>query len=72
VKIPHWTIHDLRRTGSTRMGDEGVLPHVVEAVINHQSGSKSGVAGIYNKAKYLTEKREALQTLASFIERIVS
>jgi integrase len=67
-----WVLHDYRRTGSTRMGDEGVLPHVVEAVLNHISGNKAGVAGTYNKAVYLKEKREALNTLASFVERVVS
>ena len=67
-----WVLHDFRRTGSTRMNDEGVLPHVVEAVLNHISGSKAGVAGTYNKAIYLKEKREALNTLASFISKAVS
>ncbi len=72
AKVEHWTLHDFRRTGSTRMNEEGVLPHVVEAVLNHVSGSKGGVAGTYNKAMYLKEKRAALNTLASFIERAVS
>jgi integrase len=67
-----WVLHDYRRTGSTRMGDEGVFPHVVEAVLNHISGNKAGVAGTYNKAMYLKEKREALNTLASFIDKAVS
>jgi integrase len=67
-----WRVHDYRRTGSTRMGDDGVLPHVVEAVLNHISGTKASVAGTYNKAMYLNEKREALNTLASFDERVVS
>lgn len=66
-----WVLHDYRRTGSTRMGDEGVLPHVVEAVLNHISGNKAGVAGTYNKAMYLKEKRDGLNTLASFVMRVV-
>jgi integrase len=70
-KIADWRLHDYRRTGSTRMGENGVLPHVVEAVLNHVSGSKGGVAGVYNKAMYLKEKREALNTLASFVMRVV-
>jgi integrase len=37
------------------------LPHVVEAIVNHVSGSKAGVAGIYNKAAYYAEKRQALK-----------
>ena len=45
-----WTLHDLRRTGATRMADSGVQPHIIEAVLNHVSGHKGGVAGIYNRA----------------------
>ncbi|RYB01516.1 tyrosine-type recombinase/integrase [Lichenibacterium ramalinae] len=55
-----WRLHDLRRTAATRMGDLGVQPHVVEAVLNHVSGSKAGIAGIYNRAAYRDEKRAAL------------
>ena len=55
-----WTPHDLRRTCATGMADAGVLPHVIEAVLNHISGSRSGVAGVYNRASYAAEKREAL------------
>ena len=43
------------------MAEFGVAPHVVEAVVNHVSGHKAGVAGIYNKAVYANEKRAALQ-----------
>jgi integrase len=55
-----WRIHDLRRTAVTRMADLGMLPHVVEAITNHISGSKAGVAGVYNKSVYAAEKRAAL------------
>jgi integrase len=58
--LPHWTLHDLRRTCATRMADLAILPHVIEAVLNHVSGHKSGVAGIYNRALYEPEKRQAL------------
>jgi integrase len=57
--ISPWRIHDLRRTCSTGMGDIGIAPHIIEAVINHISGTKGGVAGVYNRACYETEKREA-------------
>lgn len=66
--VKPWRLHDLRRTASTRMADSGVLPHVIEAVINHVSGHKAGVAGIYNRATYAAEKRAALDTLASYIK----
>jgi integrase len=55
-----WVLHDLRRTAATRMADLGVQPHVIEAVLNHVSGHKAGVAGIYNRSTYTAEKRAAL------------
>lgn len=58
---PDWRIHDLRRTVVTGMNNIGILPHVVEAVVNHVSGeAKRGVAGVYNHAQYNPEKRQAL------------
>jgi integrase len=55
-----WLLRDLRRTMATRMAELGVQPHAVEAVLNHVSGHKAGVAGIYNRALYAAEKRAAL------------
>jgi len=45
-----WRLHDLRRTVATHIAEMGTLPHVVEAILNHVSGHKAGVAGIYNRA----------------------
>jgi integrase len=71
--LEHWTPHDLRRTMSTLMNDRlGVLPHVVEAVLNHISGAKGGVAGVYNKALYLRERVEALDLWADHLDAIVA
>jgi integrase len=67
-----WRLHDLRRTAATRMADLGVQPHVIEAVLNHISGHKAGVAGIYNRASYAAEKRQALDVLAAHIEAILA
>ncbi len=66
-----WTPHDLRRTAATRMNEIGVQPHIVEAILNHVSGAKAGVAGVYNRADYIAQKREALDAWADEIERIV-
>ena len=55
LKTP-WTVHDLRRTCATGMADLGVLPHVIEAVLNHVSGHKSGVAGVYIAQPMLPRK----------------
>ncbi len=72
LKLPHWTIHDIRRSVATLMADElGVLPHIVEAILNHVSGHKSGVAGIYNRARYLDEMRAALDKWGKWVEALV-
>ncbi|WP_294532951.1 site-specific integrase [uncultured Rhodoblastus sp.] len=60
AKLTPWRLHDLRRTCATRMADLGVLPHVIEAVLNHISGSRAGVAGVYNRSSYTAEKKAAL------------
>ncbi|TFV74116.1 DUF4102 domain-containing protein [Bradyrhizobium frederickii] len=66
--LPGWRLHDLRRSAATAMADRlGVLPHIVEAILNHVSGHKSGVAGVYNLAKYSTEMRDALQRWADHV-----
>jgi integrase len=68
--VEPWRLHDLRRTVATRMGDLGVLPHVIEAVLNHISGHRRGVAGIYNRATYGSEKRRALDLWARHVETL--
>lgn len=68
--MPDWRLHDLRRTAATGMAERGVLPHIVEAVLNHVSGHRSGVAGIYNRARYETEMRGALERWAEYVEAI--
>ena len=70
--LPAWRLHDLRRTVSTMMHDQlGVLPHVVEAVLNHVSGHKAGVAGTYNVAEYRAEKAAALVRWAQHVQGVV-
>lgn len=58
--MPHWTFHDLRRSCATGMADLGIGPHIIEAILNHVSGAKSGVAGLYNRSKYDVDRRQAL------------
>src|SRR5262249_25082046 len=58
--VKGWRLHDIRRTVATGMADIGVLPHIIEAVLNHYSGHKAGVAGVYNKSAYEREVRAAL------------
>jgi hypothetical protein len=53
------------------MADLGILPHVIEAVLNHVSGAKAGVAGIYNRSTYAPEKAAALTRWAAHIEGLI-
>jgi integrase len=69
--LPPWTIHDLRRSVATGMADIGIQPHIIEAVLNHVSGHKGGVAGIYNRANYAKEKAEALARWDAHVAAIV-
>jgi integrase len=66
-----WRVHDVRRTVATRMADLGVMPHVIEAVLNHYSGHRGGVAGIYNRSSYERDVRAALALWADHIRSIV-
>ena len=69
--VSGWTLHDLRRTAATGMAELGIAPHVIEAVLNHASGHKAGVAGIYNQARYATEMRRALNLWGEHVAAII-
>jgi integrase len=64
--VSNWTLHDLRRTFATRLAQLGVLPHVIERLLNHRLGSIKAqgvlteVAEVYNLASYLPEMRQAI------------
>jgi integrase len=67
-----WRLHDLRRTAATQMGELGVQPHIIEAILNHYSGHRAGVAGVYQRAKYEPEMRSALQRWADHLDQITT
>ena len=72
VRIPPWRLHDLRRTCATGMAGIGIQPHVVEAVLNHVSGAKAGVAGVYNVHSYSAEKMAALERWTAHVEALIA
>lgn len=68
VEVAGWRLQDLRRSMATVMADRlGVLPHIIEAVLNHVGGHRAGVAGIYNRARYQGEMRAALDRWAEHL-----
>jgi integrase len=72
AEVKSWRLHDLRRTVATRLADLGTQPHIIEAVLNHVSGHKGGVAGVYNRAAYTAEKRQALDLWAAHLEALLA
>jgi integrase len=72
MQVPPWRIHDLRRTAATGMADLQIAPHIIEAALNHISGAKAGVAGVYNRAAYAPEKKAALERWGAHVEGLVT
>ena len=67
-----WRLHDLRRSFVTHINERGFAqPHVVEAIVNHISGHLAGIAGVYNKAQYLAERRQALDLWSAHVVALV-
>ena len=70
--IPHWILHDLRRTAATGMARLNITPHVVDKVLNHVSGTIRGVAAVYNRFEYLQERRAALEAWGRYVGDLVT
>ena len=62
-----WSVHDLRRTVATGLQRLGVRLEVTEAVLNHISGSRGGIAGVYQRHDWAVEKRAALDSWAGHV-----
>ncbi len=69
--IEPWRLHDIRRTGTTRMQGLNIQIEVTEKVINHLSGETAGIRGVYNLWTYLVEKRAALDAWGEWLEQLV-
>lgn len=71
MDLAPWRFHDLRRTLATGLQKLGVRFEVTEAVLNHLSGSKAGVAGVYQRHDWAAEKRDALTAWAAHVAEAV-
>jgi integrase len=67
-----WTLHDLRRTVATGLQRLGIRLEVTEAVLNHVSGSRGGIAGVYQRHDWANEKRAALEAWARHVGDLVN
>jgi integrase len=68
-----WVLHDIRRSVVTHLAEGGFAqPHVIESIVNHQSGYKGGIAGVYNRSVYAAEKRKTLDAWGIYIAALVN
>jgi integrase len=71
-ETPHWRWHDIRRTVATGLQRIGVRLEVTEAILNHKSGSQSGIVAVYQLHDWADEKRVALDLWGQEVERLVT
>jgi integrase len=69
-QIPHWTLHDLRRTFRTNLGRLRVRPDIAERLVNHVS-SRSDMEEIYDLHNYIPEMREAIEMWESHLKSVI-
>ncbi|WP_268959221.1 tyrosine-type recombinase/integrase [Plesiomonas shigelloides] len=65
MAVPHWSLHDLRRTCKTKMAELGVAPHVSEKILGHKL---TGMLSIYDQYDYIPEQQDAAEKWAQKIQ----
>lgn len=69
--IAPWRLHDLRRTFATNLAALGIPVHVTEKLLNHVSGTMSGIVSLYQRHSYQEEMREAIRVWESRISQLL-
>jgi integrase len=70
--VEGWRLHDLRRTCVSGMARLGVAPHVADKILNHQAGTISGVAAVYQRHEFLAERKDALDRWGAHVASLLS
>ena len=68
--VTGWRLHDLRRTCVSGMARLGIAPHVADKILNHQSGTISGVAAVYQRHEFIAERRVALHLWGAHVSEL--
>jgi hypothetical protein len=70
--VTGWRLHDLRRTCVSGMARLGIAPHIADKILNHQTGTISGVAAVYQRHDFLAERRAALDAWGAHVDRLLA
>jgi integrase len=70
--VTGWRLHDLRRTCVSGMAGLGVAPHVADKILNHQSGTISGVAAVYQRHQFLAERKDAVEKWGAHLSSMLA
>ena len=54
------------------MAPLGIPPHVADKILNHQSGTISGVAAVYQRHDFLAERKDALERWGAHVCKILT
>jgi integrase len=69
--VKSWVLHDLRRTMVSGMARLGIPPHIADKILNHQAGTISGVAAVYQRHEFLQERKKALELWGAHVHSIL-
>jgi integrase len=70
--LADWRLHDLRRSFASGLQRLGILPHIIERCINHQSGELSGIRKVYQRDKHAAEVKAAFEKWSAHVESLVT
>ena len=69
--VSEWRLHDIRRTVTSGMAQLGIRPHIADKILNHQSGTISGVAAVYQRHEFLEERKTALNAWGNYVQSLL-
>jgi integrase len=70
--VTGWRLHDLRRTCVSGIARLGIAPHVADKILNHQGGTISGVAAVYQRHEFLSDRRQALDLWGAHVRKVLN
>ena len=69
--VTGWVLHDIRRTVTSGMASIRIAPHIADKILNHQNGTISSVAAVYQRHEFFEERKSALETWGNYVASLV-